>query len=135
MLSGGSRRELEELRKLPGEGFVRHHAIRRSSDGLWYRISEWINTESWGSLLASGQLRDREVLIDLFYQMASILAVLHEQGHFIPHLILNDIIVIKDDREEFTIKIDYKLSRFFDPKLRPAGSHAQESAGLPPGHY
>ena len=115
------KRELEELRKLPGEGFVRHHAIRRSSDGLWYRISEWINTESWGSLLASGQLRDRKVLIDLFYQMASILAVLHEQGHFIPHLILNDIIVIKDDREEFSIKIDYKLSRFFDPKLNRPG--------------
>jgi len=115
------KRELEELRQLPGEGFVRHHAIRRSSDGLWYRISEWINTESWGSLLASGQLRDRKVLIDLFYQTASILAVLHEQGHFIPHLILNDIIVIKDDREEFTIKIDYKLSRFFDPKLNRPG--------------
>jgi len=115
------RRELEELRKLPAEGFVRHHAIRRSSDGLWYRISEWINTESWGSLLASGQLRDLAVLIDLFYQMASILAVLHEQGHFIPHLILNAIIAIKDDRDKLRIKIDYKLSRFFDPKLDRPG--------------
>jgi S1-C subfamily serine protease len=115
------KRELEELKKLPHEGFVRHHAIRQSSDGLWYRISEWINSESWGSLLASGKLQDRSVLINLFYQMASILAVLHEKGHFIPHLILNDIIVIKESSEEFTTKIDYKLSRFFDPKLNRPG--------------
>ena len=115
------KRELEELQKLPHEGFVRHHAIRQSSDGLWYRISEWINSESWGSLLAAGKLRDRSVLINLFYQIASILAVLHEKGHFIPHLILNDIIVIKEGSEEFSIKIDYKLSRFFDPKLNRPG--------------
>ena len=114
-------REIEELKKLPDKGFVRHHAIRRSTDGLWYRISEWVETESWGSLLASGELRDRSVLIDLFYQMASILAVLHDKGHFIPHLILNDIIVIKEGSEEYTIKVDYKLSRFFDPKLNRPG--------------
>ena len=47
------KRELEELKKLPTEGFVKHHAIRRSSDGLWYRISEWIDTESWGSLAST----------------------------------------------------------------------------------
>jgi len=113
--------ELEELRKLPLEGFVRHHAIRQSVDGLWYRISEWINNESWGSLLASGRLQNTSVLFDLFYQMASILAVLHDQGHFIPHLILNDIIVVKNNREELKVKIDYKLSRFFDPKLDRPG--------------
>jgi S1-C subfamily serine protease len=115
------KRELEELKQLPHQGFVRHHAIRQSSDGLWYRISEWINSESWGSLLGSGKLQDRSVLIDLFYQMASTLAVLHEKGHFIPHLILNDIIVIKEGSEEFSIKVDYKLSRFFDPKLNRPG--------------
>ncbi len=115
------KRELEELKKLPHDGFVSHHAIRQSSDGLWYRISEWINSESWGSLLAAGKLQDRSLLIDLFYQMASILAVLHEKGHFIPHLILNDIIIIKDAGEKYSIKIDYKLSRFFDPKLNRPG--------------
>ncbi len=114
-------RELEELKKLPGEGFVRHHAIRRSSDGLWYRISEWVETESWGSLLASGRLQRRSVLIGLFRQMAEILTVLHAHGHFIPHLILNDIMVVPGDADELRIKIDYKLSRFIDPKLdRPA---------------
>jgi S1-C subfamily serine protease len=120
-VAGRLQRELEELRKLPAEGFVRHHSIRRSSDGLWYRISEWINTESWGSLLASGRLQDTAAFIDLFYQMASILAVLHDHGHFIPHLILNDIIVIKNDREELRVKIDYKLSRFLDSKLDRPG--------------
>jgi len=28
--------ELEKLKALPGDVFVRHHAIRRSADGLWY---------------------------------------------------------------------------------------------------
>jgi S1-C subfamily serine protease len=126
------KRELEELKKLPQEGFVRHHAIRQSSDGLWYRISEWINSENWGSLLAAGKLQDRSVLIDLFYRMASTLAVLHEKGHFIPHLILNDIIVIKESDEDFTIKIDYKLSRFFDPKLNRPGPMLKNLLGCHP---
>ncbi|MCU0585491.1 MAG: trypsin-like peptidase domain-containing protein, partial [Desulfobacterales bacterium] len=114
-------RELEELKKLTDEGFVRHHAIRRSADGLWYRISEWIDSESWGSLLASGRLADRRLLIGLFHRMASILAVLHRHGHFIPHLILNDILAVPGEEAGFRIKIDYKLSRFIDPRLdRPA---------------
>ncbi|MBW2409186.1 MAG: trypsin-like peptidase domain-containing protein [Deltaproteobacteria bacterium] len=109
-------REIEELKNLPDKGFVRHHAIRRSTDGLWYRISEWVDTESWGSLLASGRLSDRGVLLDLFQQMAAAISVLHQEGYFIPHLILNDIIIVKDADGALQVKIDYKLSRFFDPK-------------------
>jgi S1-C subfamily serine protease len=109
-------REIEELKNLPDKGFVRHHAIRRSTDGLWYRISEWVETESWGSLLASGRLSDRAVLLDLFQQMAATISVLHQEGYFIPHLILNDIIIVKDADGALQVKIDYKLSRFFDPK-------------------
>ena len=115
------KRELEELKKLPDVGFVRHYAIRRSTDGLWYRISEWVDTESWGSLLAAGRLGDPGLAFDLFYQMASSIAVLHQEGYFIPHLILNDIMVVKDETDELKIKIDYKLSRFFDPKLDQPG--------------
>lgn len=114
-------RELERLKQLPGEDFIRHHAIRRSSDGLWYRISEWIDTEGWGSILASGVLNDLQVVLDLFYQTASILDVLHQNGYLIPHLILNDIIVVKQADDKLRIKIDYKLSRFFDPKLDRPG--------------
>jgi S1-C subfamily serine protease len=110
------KRELEALKKIPKEGFVRHHAIRYSEDGLWYRISEWIDTESWGSLLASGTLQDHRVAFDLFYQMAKTLTVLHQEGYFIPHLILDDIMLVKGEKGEFKVKIDYKLSRFFDPK-------------------
>ena len=109
-------REIEELKELPDKGFVRHHAIRRSTDGLWYRISEWVDTESWGSLLASGRLSDRTVLFDLFQQMAAAISVLHQEGYFIPHLILNDIIIVKGADGALQVKIDYKLSRFFDPK-------------------
>jgi S1-C subfamily serine protease len=59
---------------------------------------------------------------DLFYQMASSIAVLHQDGYFIPHLILNDIMAVKDETDELKVKIDYKLSRFFDPKLDQPGS-------------
>lgn len=113
--------EIGKLKVLPGDLFVRHQAIKRSADGLWYRISEWIDTESWGSLLASGRLQDLRVLLDLFQRMASALAVLHQYGHVIPHLILNDIVAEKGEGDEIRIKIDYKLSRFIDPSLdRPA---------------
>ena len=115
------RRELEELKKLPVEGFVGHYAIRRSTDGLWYRISEWVDALSWGDLVGSGRLSDYRVALDLFYKMASTLAVLHQEGHFIPHLILDDIMVIEDENGELEVKIDYKLSRFFDPKLDKPG--------------
>ena len=113
--------ELERLKSLPDKGFVRHYAIRQSADGLWYRISEWIDTESWGSLLTSGRLKDRQVALDLFFQMASILTVLHQEGYFIPHLILNDIMLVKAESGKLEVKIDYKLSRFFDPKLDRPG--------------
>ncbi len=114
-------REIEALKQLPDEGFVRHHAIRQSTDGLWYRISEWVETESWGSLLASGRLGDRRALVGLFRRMAEILTVLHAHGHFIPHLILNDIMAVTQPDGALDVKIDYKLSRYIDPKLdRPA---------------
>ncbi|UCF85842.1 MAG: trypsin-like peptidase domain-containing protein, partial [Desulfobacteraceae bacterium] len=115
------RRELEELKKLPAEGFVRHHSIRKSSDGLWYRISEWVDAESWGDLVGSGRLSDYRVAFDLFSKIASTLDVLHQTGHFIPHLILDDIMVIENEKGEFEVKIDYKLSRFIDPKLDQPG--------------
>ena len=49
--------------------------------------------------------------------IASILEGLHQIGHFIPHLILNDILVFKGDTDELKVKIDYKLSRFLDPEM------------------
>ena len=118
--------ELEELRKLPEKYFVRHFEIRQSSDGLWYRVSEWLDTENWGNLIASGAFQDYRVTFQLFYRMASILEGLHRIGHFIPHLILDDILVIRGDDGELDIKIDYKLSRFFDPKLDRPGPTLQK---------
>ena len=113
--------ELEELHKLPQEYFVQHFEIRRSSDGLWYRVSEWLDTENWGNLIASGVFQDYRIALRLFRRIALILDGLHRTGHFIPHLILDDILVIKGDDEELQVKIDYKLSRFLDPKLDRPG--------------
>lgn len=117
--------ELEELQKLPRDWFVSHHAIRCSSDGMWYRVSEWLEAESWGDLFSSGRLRNLDVAYDLFHRLAAILDGLHRSGHFIPHLILNDILVLKGEPERVDVKIDYKLSRFLDPKMAKPGQLLQ----------
>ena len=113
--------ELEVLQQLPENYFVRHFEIRKSSDGLWYRVSEWIDAINWGTLLASGRLQDLRITFRLFSRIAKILEGLHRTGHFIPHLILDDIIVFQGERENLEVKIDYKLSRFLNPKLDRPG--------------
>lgn len=126
------RKELEELKKLPAEHFVSHQEIRRSSEGLWYRVSEWVEAESWGDLVRSGHLEDYRAAFDLFSKMASILAILHKTGHIIPHLILNDLMLIKDEKGAYDVKIDYKLSRFLDPKLDRPGPMLKRLLGCHP---
>ncbi len=115
------KRELTQLQALPQDYFVQHREIRQSLDGVWYRVSEWIAKERWGSLLASGRLQDLGELFGLFYRIASILDGLHRIGHFIPHLILDDIIVYRDAKDTLQVKIDYKLSRFLDPAINRPG--------------
>ncbi len=110
-------RELDEIKRLPDETFVRHYEIKKSSDGFWYRTSEWIDALNWGDLIASGGLHNYRLAIDLFVRISSALEVLHGTGHFIPHLILADILATRDVTGKFSVKIDYKLSRFLDPKL------------------
>ncbi|MBT8347213.1 MAG: trypsin-like peptidase domain-containing protein, partial [Desulfofustis sp.] len=117
--------ELQVLGELPSEWFVQHFSIRCSADGRWYRVSEWVEAESWGSLLSSGRLQDIEVAYDLFQRLAAILSGLHQSGHFIPHLILNDILVLKGEPDRVDVKIDYKLSRFLDPKMARPGPMLQ----------
>jgi len=131
-VAGRLKRELEELKKLPAEGFVSHQEIRRSSDGLWYRVSDWVDAQSWGELVGSGRLNDYRVAFDLFSKIALTLEVLHQKGHSIPHLILNDIMVVEGDEGELEVKIDYKLSRFLDPKLDRPGPMLKELLGCHP---
>ncbi len=114
-------REIEQLKKLPEKSFVKHYAMRRSSDGLWYRISEWVDAENWGELVRSGLLSNYRVAITLFQKIASTLAILHQHGHLIPHLILDDIMVTMSPKGELDVKIDYKLSRFLDHKMDRPG--------------
>ena len=120
-LANRLKRELEELKKLPQDYFVRHYEIRRSAEGLWYRVSEWIDVESWTDLIAEGFFQDHQAVLRLFSRIASILEGLHRIGHIIPHLILHDIIPYRKPGEDLQIKIDYKLSRFLDPKLDRPG--------------
>jgi S1-C subfamily serine protease/tetratricopeptide (TPR) repeat protein len=110
-------REVEELKKFPASHFVRHFDIRRSWDGIWYRVSEWIDAENWGDLFRSGALEDLSRVLDLFGQLVSALKKLHHAGYLIPHLTLNDIIVMRKKEGGFHVKLDYKLSRFLNPKM------------------
>lgn len=114
-------RELDEIRDLPQDMFVAHHQIKRSFDGLWYRVSEWVDGENWGDLMASGRLNDYYTALNLFRTITSALDILHQGGQFIPHLIPDDIMVIEDSTGNLSAKIDYKLSRFIDPKLDRPG--------------
>jgi S1-C subfamily serine protease len=120
-IAGRLKEELEELKKLPEDYFVQHYEIRKSSDGLWYRISEWIEAESWPNLIASGFFQDVHAAFRLFARIASILEGLHRTGHFIPHLVLYDVIPFRKQGKDLQVKIDYKLSRFLDPKMDRPG--------------
>ena len=113
--------ELEPLKKLPPEQFVVHRELTRSKEGLWYRVSEWIDSESWGDLVSSGELGDYKTAFALFSKIARALDRLQREGFIIPHLILNDIVVVRDEAGQLDIKIDYKISRFLDPKLDQPG--------------
>ena len=114
-------RELEILKELPSDYFVRHLEIKRSSTGLWYRVSEWIDPENWSRLFTSDHFNDYRNVFNLFRRIASILDGLHQIGHFIPHLILNDVIVFEKNNDRLDVKIDYKVSRFLDPKMDRPG--------------
>ncbi len=131
-IAGRLKRELEEIRKLPAEDFVRHLEIKRSFDGVWYRVSEWIETESWGDLFRSGAFNDSQTALAFFTRIALALETLHRSGHFIPHLILNDIMVVRDETGQLRPRIDYKLSRFFDPKLDRPGPMLKRLISLHP---
>lgn len=120
-LAARLKNELEALQVLPPTYFVRHLAIRQSADGLWYRISEWIEALNWGTLLSTGRLKDLRTSLGLFGQIASILDGLHRIGHIIPHLNLDDILVHEDVTGALRVKVDYKLSRFLDPQLDRPG--------------
>lgn len=113
---------LLELKNLPEGGFIKHYDIKQTSDGIWYRVSEWVEAESWSKILSSGILKDPKVAFELFLKIAAKLAMLHKTNHFIPHLILNDIMVIRTETKELDVKIDYKLSRFLDPELQITGT-------------
>ena len=120
-LAARLKQELEELKKLPKDYFVNHLEFRCSADGLWYRVSEWIDAESWSDLMAEGFFQDYRAVLRLFARIASVLEGLHQIGHIIPHLILHDIIPYRKPGEDLQIKIDYKLSRFLDPKMDRPG--------------
>ncbi|WP_300464261.1 trypsin-like peptidase domain-containing protein [Desulfobacula sp.] len=114
-------KELEELKRLPSEHFVEHYAIKKSSEGLWYRVSEWVDAADWGSIFMSGVLKDPRHMVTLFHNIASVLALLHRQDHFMPYLILDDILIPKEKTKNLQVKINYKLSRFLNARATHHG--------------
>ncbi len=118
--------EIDRLRQLHDDCFVSHLSVNQAEDGTWYRVSEWIEAESWGNLLTSGRLDNLAVLVDIFLQMTRILEKLHRLGHLIPHLTLDDIMIFNDPSDRLRVKMDYKLSRFLTPQLARPGATLQK---------
>ncbi len=106
-------RELLEVSALSSEFMVQHIALRQSESGQWYRVSEWLDSVSWGDLMGSRFFRDprnKRDWIDLFIQMAEALDVLHKSGRILPHLTLDDLVLFKDAEGRWKVKLDYKLA-------------------------
>lgn len=118
-------KELAELKKLPPDHFVEHYAIKKSSDGLWYRVSEWVNAMDWGSVFMSGMLKEPRSMITLFHNIASVMNLLHQRDHFMPYLILDDILIPRAKAKDLHVKINYKLSRFLNARATHHGPGLQ----------
>ena len=105
--------ELLEISGFSRDLMVQHIELRQSADGQWYRVTEWIETVSWGDLITSRFFRDprnKKKWIALFTQMAKSLQCLHKNGRIIPQLTLNDLLLFRKNNEEWSVKLDYKLS-------------------------
>ncbi len=124
--------ELTELAKLPPDHFVQHFAIKKSSTGHWYRISEWVEADNWGTIFVSGVLKDQRHMVTLFYNIASALKILHAHDHFMPYLILEDILIPKDTPKDLGVKINYKLSRFLNARATHHGPMLKKLLGCHP---
>lgn len=109
--------ELEEMKNLPGDRFVHHRAFRRSEKGLWYRVSDWVEAETWGDLMSGGELDDRPTVFRLFSEIATSMALLHAQERMMPHLIAADVLIVREGDGHLRPVIDYKISRFMSPQL------------------
>ena len=118
--------ELEELKKLPSQHFVQHYSIKKSSDGFWYRVSEWVDADNWGSIFMSDLLNEQRRVVTLFHNIASVLDLLHNNDHFMPYLILEDILIPRGKAKDLHVKINYKLSRFLNARATHHGPMLQK---------
>lgn len=118
--------ELKELAKLPPDLFVQHFAIKKSSTHHWYRVSEWVEADNWGTIFVSGMLKDQRRVATLFYNIAAALETLHAHDHFMPYLILDDILIPKGNTRNMGVKINYKLSRFLNARATHHGPMLQK---------
>ncbi|CCK81666.1 protein kinase family protein [Desulfobacula toluolica] len=124
--------ELEKLKKLPDEYFLRHYAIKKSSDGPWYKISEWMDASDWNSVFRSGILDSLPRMVTLFHNIASILDILNKNDHFMPYLILYDLMIPKEKTKNLNIKLNYKLSRFLNARATHNGPMLQKTLDCHP---
>jgi S1-C subfamily serine protease len=104
--------ELMAVSTLSNDAMVQHIDLRQSANGRWYRVSEWIESVSWGDLMAERFFRDprnKKEWIGLFTQMASALNILHKSERIMPYMSLNDFLLFKGPNDQWKIKLDYKL--------------------------
>ncbi len=68
----------------------------------------------------------RPRIITLFYNIASILDILNKHDHFMPYLILYDLLIPKEKVKDLHVKLNYKLSRFLNARATHHGPILQK---------
>ncbi|MCK5695972.1 MAG: trypsin-like peptidase domain-containing protein [Desulfobacula sp.] len=74
----------------------------------------------------SGLLNDQRRIVTLFHNIACVLDLLHKKDHFMPYLILDDILIPKGKANDLHVKINYKLSRFLNARATHHGPMLQK---------
>ncbi|WP_024335511.1 trypsin-like peptidase domain-containing protein [Desulfotignum balticum] len=117
--------ELNAVNALSDDAMVRHVAFRQSEQGQWYRVSEWIETASWGDLESSRFFRNphnRREQVDLLIRMATPLHLLHESGRVMPGFSFDDLLLIRRKDGAWSVKLDYKIGPILSATSLPARS-------------
>lgn len=114
-IAGRLRQEIERRRERTSDRLIRHLALERTSTDEWYQVSEWVDAVRWDNLIAQGYFQDRAQAFALFVDMARALEELHQREYFIPRLIKEDFLLVRQDSGGLAVRLDHKLSRFLDP--------------------
>ncbi|MDQ0290554.1 trypsin-like peptidase domain-containing protein [Oligosphaera ethanolica] len=122
-LSGNGDDVLERARAIlgkvaaaPAELVVPTLDFRLLDSATALRATPWEEVRSWGDMLGPDRLfrdpRQRRPCLELMQGMARCVAALHEAGHLMPFMTLDDFLLVRDAAGVLQVRLDPKLTRF-----------------------